>query len=87
LYGHLAYDKGLYRDPNEVESWKKQDCILRTEQWLQQQGVETTKLLKIHQHARQQVTQAFEQAKLAPFPDILEAFTDVQDVGFEKGLK
>jgi pyruvate dehydrogenase E1 component alpha subunit len=87
LYGHLAYDKGLYRDPKEVESWKKQDCILRTEQWLQQEGVESSKLLKVHQLAWQQVTKAFEEAKVAPFPETSEAFTDVQDVGFERGLR
>src|SRR6185369_16712809 len=33
-YGHLAHDRGLYRDPLEVERARQDDCIVNAERWL-----------------------------------------------------
>ena len=80
-YGHLAHDKGLYRDPDEVAQARKDDCVLHAENWLQSQGVSTKQLLQVREDSLAQVTAAVTEALDAPWPDASSAYSDVQDLG------
>jgi pyruvate dehydrogenase E1 component alpha subunit len=80
-YGHLAHDRGLYRDPAEVERARQDDCIVNAETWLRRQGVGDQQLAALHEAAREQIVEAVQQALAAPWPDAQSAFADVQDIG------
>ncbi len=80
-YGHLAFDKGLYRDPAEVKLWRERDCIARVEAWLVQQGVDGARLAATRAAARRAIDDAYDAARAAPYPEEHMAFTDVQDIG------
>jgi TPP-dependent pyruvate/acetoin dehydrogenase alpha subunit len=80
-YGHLAFDKGLYRDPAEVKSWRERDCIARIEAWLIGRGVDKAALAATREAVKRAIDAAYEAARAAPFPDKHHAFTDVQDIG------
>lgn len=79
--GHLAHDRGLYRDPAEVAAAKRDDCIVNAERWLTQQGVTTAALAALDREAKQIIASAVDEALAAPWPDPAQAFTDVQDIG------
>lgn len=79
--GHLAHDRGLYRDPAEVEKAKQDDCIANAERWLAQNGVDAETLARLRDESRQSIANAVEEAMAAPWPDTASAFTDVQDIG------
>jgi acetoin:2,6-dichlorophenolindophenol oxidoreductase subunit alpha len=78
-YGHLAYDKGLYRDPEEVQSWKQQDCIARTAFWLEQVGFAPAQIINWRDRAYQKAQSGLERASLAEFPSLDTAYTDISD--------
>ena len=80
-YGHLAFDKGLYRDPAEVRLWRERDCIARVEAWLVQQGIDGARLAAARATARRSIDAAYDAARAAPYPEERMAFTDVQDIG------
>jgi pyruvate dehydrogenase E1 component alpha subunit len=80
-YGHLAHDRGLYRDPLEVERARQDDCIVNAEHWLAQRGVSADRLEAIRLDCRRAIERAVEEASAAPFPAPASAFTDVQDIG------
>ncbi len=80
-YGHLAHDKGLYRDPLEVEQARQDDCLVNAAHWLTQRAIETERIESIRQSSREGIAQAVELAMQAPFPDVATAFTEVQDTG------
>ena len=77
--GHLAYDKGLYRDPKEVASWKKQDCIQLAAQSLLKAGLTVQTVEELRAQANMEVELAMKSAEAAPFPDLHEAYTDISD--------
>jgi pyruvate dehydrogenase E1 component alpha subunit len=79
--GHLAHDRGLYRDAAEVEAAKQDDCIVNAERWLTQQGVAAAALAAVRDEARRVIDAAVAAALAAPWPDVAETYTDVQDVG------
>jgi pyruvate dehydrogenase E1 component alpha subunit len=79
--GHLALDKGLYRDPAEIERWKAVDPLERTRAWLESRGVAAETLARERQAAAERVTRAVAAAEAAPWPDGATLYTDVQDVG------
>lgn len=79
--GHLAHDKGLYRDPAEVQRARQDDCIEHAKHWLRTQQVESLQIDSVVHGARQDILQAVEAALQAPFPHPDSAFSDVQDLG------
>jgi len=79
--GHLALDKGLYRDPAEVASRIADDPIARTEAWLVAQGLEAAVLEADRREATACIRAAAASAEAAPWPDMQTLFTDVQDAG------
>jgi pyruvate dehydrogenase E1 component alpha subunit len=80
-YGHLAHDKGLYRDPAEVLAAKEDDCIRHAEAWLLQHGASADELASLAQQADEEIQHAVKDALAAPFPDASTAWQDVQDIG------
>ena len=80
-YGHLAHDKGLYRDPAEVLAAREDDCIRHAEAWLLQHGTSADELASLAQQAIEEVQHAVKDALVAPFPDATTAWQDVQDIG------
>jgi pyruvate dehydrogenase E1 component alpha subunit len=80
-YGHLAHDKGLYRDPAEVLAAREDDCIRHAESWLLQQGANAQELASIAKQADEEIQRAVKDALAAPFPDAATAWQDVQDIG------
>jgi pyruvate dehydrogenase E1 component alpha subunit len=80
-YGHLAHDKGLYRDPAEVLAAREDDCIRHGESWLLQQGANAQELASIAKQADEEIQRAVKDALAAPFPDAATAWQDVQDIG------
>ena len=79
--GHLAHDRGLYRDAAEVAAARRDDCIVNAERWLTQQGDTAAALAAVEQEARRIIADAVAEALAAPWPDAAQAFTDVQDIG------
>lgn len=80
-YGHLAHDKGLYRDPAEVQAARQDDCIQHAEAWLGQRGTDAQALAAIAQQAHAEIQRAVADALAAPLPDPATGWQDVQDVG------
>lgn len=79
--GHLALDKGLYRDPAEVKSRTADDPIARAAAWLIAHGVDAAILEADRREAKARIDSAVAEAEAAPWPDIHALFTDVQDAG------
>ena len=80
-HGHLALDKGLYRDPREIARWKAIDPIVRTAAWLVSRGVDERTLQRENEAAVERVAHTVSAAEAAPWPDDATLYTDVQDVG------
>ncbi|MBC7782188.1 MAG: thiamine pyrophosphate-dependent dehydrogenase E1 component subunit alpha [Proteobacteria bacterium] len=79
--GHLALDKGLYRDPAELEGHQANDPIERVVAWLGAHGVTTRTIDADRREAVAQIEAAVAAAQAAPLPDAQALFTDVQDLG------
>jgi acetoin:2,6-dichlorophenolindophenol oxidoreductase subunit alpha len=79
--GHLALDRGLYRDQAEVQQAMKGDPIARTKAWLVEHGAATGELEADEKEALAAVADAITRADAAPWPNADTLFTDVQDVG------
>jgi acetoin:2,6-dichlorophenolindophenol oxidoreductase subunit alpha len=79
--GHLALDKGLYRDSGELEQWKARDPLVRTAAWLASRGVPDGALEDDREAAVARIAAAVHAAESAPWPDARLLFTDVQDIG------
>jgi pyruvate dehydrogenase E1 component alpha subunit len=79
--GHLALDKGLYRDPAELARHQADDPIERVSAWLQARGVPAELIAADRRSAADDVGRAVAAAQAAPCPDAQALFTDVQDVG------
>ncbi len=80
-YGHLAHDKGLYRDPQEVAAARKDDCLLHAQAWLLNNGADQSSVAAVLANSRQEVQDAVQEALAAPWPAAHTAYSDVQDIG------
>jgi TPP-dependent pyruvate/acetoin dehydrogenase alpha subunit len=80
-YGHLAHDKGLYRNPAEVLAAREDDCIRHAETWLMHHGANAQELASLAKQADEEIQRAVHDALAAPFPDASTAWQDVQDIG------
>jgi acetoin:2,6-dichlorophenolindophenol oxidoreductase subunit alpha len=79
--GHLALDKGLYRDAAELEQWKARDPLARTAAWLASRGVSADALEDDRNTVAARIESAVSAAESAPWPEARVLSTDVQDVG------
>ena len=79
--GHLALDRGLYRDPAELAGHAASDPIARISAWLLGTGVAQATLDEDAAAAAGQIAAAAAIAEAAPCPGAAELFTDVQDSG------
>ena len=80
--GHVSVDPAAYRDPAELEAAIKTDPIARArQQYLALDGADAATLDAIEQAARAEVETALAQADAAPWPDAVQAFTDIQNTG------
>lgn len=79
LTGHTAADPATYRDSNEVESKWQGDPVKRCLDSILETGIEDDVPEYEAQKGVKEIREAYEVAKAAPWPDIGEAFTDVQD--------
>jgi pyruvate dehydrogenase E1 component alpha subunit len=80
-HGHLALDKGLYREPEELAHWKTIDPLVRTAAWLASRGVSQAAIAEENEAAVVRVASAVTAAEAAPWPANETLFHDVQDVG------
>ena len=80
-YGHLAHDKGLYRDPAEVAKAREDDCLVHAQDWLLAHGADAAQVHEVLSKSQQEVQAAVEEALAAPWPSMDTAYSDVQDIG------
>ncbi len=80
---HNMKDTGSYRTEAEVDRWKQadRDPIARCAAWLSGEDVPQSDLMKARTDAEALIAGAVEAARIAPWPDVREALTEVQDVG------
>lgn len=83
LLGHTSTDQASWRDAAEVAAAKGRDPIARARQCLLAAGVAETVLDAILAEARAEMEAARADALAAPWPEVAEAWQDVQDVGAE----
>ena len=79
--GHLAWDRGLYRDPAEVARGTADDPIARIAAWLNSHGVSAASMEAERHAASARIVAAVAEAEAAPWPDAKTLFEDVQDIG------
>ncbi len=77
---HTAADPAAYRYADEVESKWQGDPIKRCLDTILEAGMEDDVPEYEAQKGVKEIAEAYEVAKAAPWPDIGEAFTDVQDI-------
>lgn len=77
--GHLALDKGAYRDAVEVARGTAADPIARARGWLVERGISQALLDADRAEAVERVRAAAEEAERAEWPDPSALFDDVQD--------
>ena len=81
LHGHTSTDPARYRSEDEVrEAWKN-DPIARCAAQLREAGVEEEVLLGHRDAAATEMSEAYETARAAPWPDRALAYSDIQDIG------
>ncbi len=83
LTGHTAADPAAYRPDEEVESKWQSDPVTRCLDSILQTGIEEDVPEYEANKGREEIRRAYEIAKAAPWPDISEAFTDIQDIDGE----
>ncbi len=81
IRGHVSRDPLAYRDASETAEHWRLEPIGRFIDRLREQGVGEAPIAAARDAAEQLIGRAIEQARAAPFPDVSEAFTDVQDIG------
>jgi pyruvate dehydrogenase E1 component alpha subunit len=77
--GHLALDKGAYRDAGEVSRGMASDPIARARSWLVERGVPESALDADRTDAIDRVRSAVREAERADWPAPAALFDDVQD--------
>ncbi len=86
LTGHTAADTAPYRPAEEVESKWQSDPIKRCLETILQTGIEDDVPEYEANKGRDEIRKAYEVAKAAPWPDVAEAFTDIQDMDAPFGV-
>ena len=69
-----------YTEEDYEQRWQ-QDPIARCEAWLRDSGTSEEQLTTFKTQAEQEMQQAFDSAKSAPWPENALTFSDVQDIG------
>jgi pyruvate dehydrogenase E1 component alpha subunit len=89
LTGHTAADPATYRPSEEVEQKWQGDPIKRAVEVLHHAGIEPAIREREADKMREEIRRAYEIAKAAPWPEIAEAFADIQDMnaGFGETAK
>ena len=81
LAGHTSADPATYRTNEEVEARWADDPIARCRSLLIEAGVAQSTLDDIAAEAHHEIEEVTTHAREAPWPDVAEAFRDVQDIG------
>ncbi len=68
-YGHSKSDPGAYRTPEEIESWKRRDPLLRSRARLLEGGLSEAAVDDLEAAARAAVEEGVAFARASPFPD------------------
>jgi acetoin:2,6-dichlorophenolindophenol oxidoreductase subunit alpha len=76
-YGHSRADPAKYRPADEVERWMQRDPLLVAREKLTGLGVDEADIDAADARVAQVVEAAVQEARDAPFPDPVTAFTDV----------
>jgi TPP-dependent pyruvate/acetoin dehydrogenase alpha subunit len=67
--GHSINDPGIYRSPEEVESWKKKCPIRRFEGLLAQKGLlDDVKIKEVYRSVNEEIEEAIKFAEASPLP-------------------
>jgi len=74
--GHVSVDAAAYRDGAEVSRALENDPLL-----LARKGIPEKQANRIVHEAEQEVRRALDAAAFAPWPEVREAYADVQDTG------
>lgn len=77
LAGHMAGDLETYRTPEEIEAQRAHEPLVVLEKRLAERGVALEELERIRTEVEAEVAQAVEFAQNSPWPDPMEAYTDV----------
>lgn len=77
LAGHMAGDLETYRSKEELEAQRKSEPLTRLEEKLRKRKVKAADLEKMREEVEQVVAEAVEFAQNSPWPDPVEAYTDV----------
>ena len=80
-YGHSSTDQMTYRRPGEFELAKQRDPLEVLAERLRSEGVSAEMIEAVDADVLTEMTAAREAARAAPWPEAMEAFDDVQDVG------
>ena len=81
IKGHISRDKMLYRPEGETEAHLVNEPLLKCKDWMIKNGIKQKEIDDISSMAYEQIKEALEAAKNAPFPDKTLTYTDVQDLG------
>ncbi len=76
--GHSISDPGTYRTKEEIEEWRKNDPIVRMENYLKSNGMVTDdEVRRVHDEVAAQVQEAIDFSEESPFPAPDELYTDI----------
>jgi pyruvate dehydrogenase E1 component alpha subunit len=78
--GHSMSDPGLYRSKDEIEEFKKRDCLTIAKQYLSQWGVEEKELEGMEESVHQEIEDSLKFAEESPVlpAERLEEFNYVE---------
>ena len=79
--GHVSVDAAAYRDQDEVESALESDPLKSARVHLAALGVNAERIAAADAEARAEIDAALATARAAPWPQVAEAYTDIQDTG------
>jgi acetoin:2,6-dichlorophenolindophenol oxidoreductase subunit alpha len=81
LRGHTCADQATYRDGTEVETQRGGDPIERCSHLLRDLGIFPARIEAVQDEEDRLIRQAVEISLAASWPDVNEAFTDIQTAG------